>query len=170
MLKITLLSSLYKEFEKIIYDKKAPNYKSDRRFLTMERSYPEAAGIDSVTMEERYLPKSILYYIWVNDEKETRDLSDKTLCKWILAFAQDYKLQFLKSDIPENPLENGFSILDCFDASKIPDYRKNTAYSDLTITRMEDVKNKSIVEDTRKATFPGMTFSKKYKEERWGKE
>ncbi|MDO4978286.1 MAG: hypothetical protein Q4E53_13625, partial [Eubacteriales bacterium] len=56
-------------------------------------------------------------------------------------------------------------LLTCFHVDSIPSYRDNRAYKNLEITRMEDIKNGNVKEDTRHATFPGMTFSKKYKKD-----
>ena len=110
-------------------------------------------------MEERYLPYSVLYYLTVNDEPEPVDLiGDISL--WILEFFKEYQPDFLRPDLQEYLNHNPLDILQCFNVGKIPAYRRRFAYSDLTMTTMEDIRNGNVKKDERRATFPGIQFRK----------
>lgn len=165
MLKITLLKTLYYEMNASIIPKENIIHGKDRRFHTIQKTYDVCPEIKSVTVEERYLPYSILYYLWVNDEKIASDLNEPSVCHWILSFFQEFHPEYLYEGICIQETNNLDQLLTCFNVDTIPSYRDNRAYKDLEITRMEDVKNGTVKEDNRQATFPGMTFSKKYKKD-----
>ena len=123
MLKITLLKTLYYEFDHLL-SRDGHHYEHrDKRFRTIHKTYPGIPEIASVTMEERYLPKSVLYYIWINDEKKEADLNDTKLCRWIFSFVKENCPDYLKNELPEDPIGKGISILDCFEVSHISDCR-----------------------------------------------
>lgn len=161
MLKITLLKTLYYEIDESLTPETKITMGKDRHFRTLYRSYEICPEIQSVTVEERYLPYSILYYVWVNEEKNEEDLDNENLCRWILSFFQEYRPEYLKKAFEPDEIYNFEQLLECFDVNAIPSYRDNRAYSDLEITRMEDVRNGNVKKDNRKASFPGMTFSSK---------
>lgn len=157
MLKQTLLKTLYYELSPEHIVESVEKLSKDRHFHSLEKEYPEAAGIHKVRMEERYLPYSIMYYMTVNDGMPVEEFDD-TISRWILAFFQEYKPEYLRADLEAYSKQRDFNILDCFDVGKIPDYRKKYAYTDLTVTTMEDVRNGTAKEDNRRATFPGIRF------------
>ena len=98
MLKITLLKTLYYEFDHLL-SRDGHHYEHrDKRFRTIHKTYPGIPEIASVTMEERYLPKSVLYYIWINDEKKEADLNDTKLCRWIFSFVKENCPDYLKNE------------------------------------------------------------------------
>lgn len=163
MFAFTLLKTLYHE---IVSPDVAQNELLNGkglRFHSTDRTYDVAPDIRKVTVEKRYLLKSVLYYVWVND-KET-DLNDPALCQWILAFFREFRPSYLKEEIDPITVNGKKALLDCFAVDKIPSYRKDHAYSDLEITTMKDVREGKIKKDTRQATFPGMIFSEKHKKD-----
>lgn len=162
MLKITLLKMLYVAFDPLKIPEVEERRGNDRHFRTYRRSYEDAPGIESITMEERFLPKSVLYYVWINEEKKEAELSEERLCRWIFAFAKEHCPQYLKAGMDLDQA----GILDLFEVGAIPDDRKNRAYHDLTITTMDEVRQGRVKRDSRQATFPGMRFAKKYKEKK----
>ena len=173
MIKQTLLKTLYYE---ISPDKipavKASNGK-DRFFHTFARSYPGAPGVTAVVAEERFLPYSVLYYLFYDDEEGRRqpvEPEDPVMTGWILGFFREYQPDFLKDEYrdPEKVPAGRINILDCFETERIPSYRKHKyAYADMEFTRYEDVHGKPIESKSgsrpnQLANFPGITFSKKY--------
>ena len=177
MIKQTLLKTLYFEISPEKIPEVTERKNKDRFFHTLGRSYPSVPEITAVTMEERYLPYSVLYYIFQDKDgvRTEGDLKDPALARWILEFFRENQKEFLKEEyreaLPEeadgNATLRSFDILECFEVYNIPSYRKHKyAYADMEFTRYEDVHNKEIVrEDNRQGTFPGIEFSKKYKKQ-----
>ena len=63
MIKQTLLKTLYFEISPEKIPEVTERKNKDRFFHTLVRSYPSVPEITAVTMEERYLPYSVLYYM-----------------------------------------------------------------------------------------------------------
>ena len=159
MIKITLLKTLFYELDPEKIEIVELNHYKERIFHRIEKSFDSIPEIKSVTVEERYLPYSVLYYLTVNDEPEPVDLiGDISL--WILEFVKEYQPDFLRPDLQEYLNHNPLDILQCFNVGKIPAYRRRFAYSDLTMTTMEDIRNGNVKKDERRATFPGIQFRK----------
>ena len=157
MIKITLLKTLFYELDPEKIEIVELNHYKERIFHRIEKSFDSIPEIKSVTVEERYLPYSVLYYLTVNDEPEPVDLiGDISL--WILEFFKEYQPDFLRPDLQEYLNHNPLYILQFFNVGKIPAYRRRFAYSDLTMTTMEDIRNGNVKKDERKATFPGIQF------------
>lgn len=159
MLKQTLLKTLYYELSPERVEDSKELLSKDRHFHILERKYNVAPTICKVRLEERFLPYSVMYYMTINDSIRV-DEFDEYISQWILSFFQENKPEYLREDIETYIKQKDFNILECFNLGKIPDYRKKYAYSDLTITRMEDIRSGNIKEDERRATFPGIQFKK----------
>ena len=157
MIKITLLKTLFYELDPERIEIVEVCHYKDRIFHRIEKSFDSAPEIKSVTVEERYLPYSVLYYLTVNDEPKPVDVNGEP-ARWILEFFKEYRPDFLRSDLQEYLNHNPMDILQCFEVGKIPSYRRRFAYSDLTMTTMEDIRNGNVKKDERKATFPGIQF------------
>lgn len=173
MIKQTLLKTLYYEISPDrIPEVKATSAK-DRFFHTYVKSYPDAPGVTAVVAEERFLPYSVLYYIFYDDEEGRRqpvEPEDPVMTRWILEFFREYHPEYLKEEYRdrEKSPAGRIRILDCFEVFNIPSYRKHKyAYSDMEFTRYEDVHGKPIRSKSgdglnQLANFPGISFSKKY--------
>lgn len=170
MIKQTLLKTLYFEISPDkIPEVKASNGK-DRFFHTFAKAYPGVPGVTGVVAEERYLPYSVLYYLFCDDEEGRRhpvEPEDPVITRWILEFFREYQPEFLKEEYrsAESTPAGRIDILECFIVENIPSYRKHKyAYADMEFTRYEDVHGKPIVSKggSRLANFPGISFSKKY--------
>ncbi|MBR5047929.1 MAG: hypothetical protein IKX76_06795 [Eubacterium sp.] len=172
MIRQTLLQSLYFEISPEKIPEVIQTKAKDRFFHTLERSYPSVPEITAVTMEERYLPYSVLYYIFVHVHgvRMEGELTDPAVARWILEFYRENHKDYLKEEYREaeetEEAARRIDILDCFEVFNIPSYRKHKyAYADMEFIRYEDVHNKEIVrEDDRQAAFPGISFTKKYRE------
>ena len=98
------------------------------------------------------------------------ELTDPAVARWILEFYRENHKDYLKEEYREaeetEEAARRIDILDCFEVFNIPSYRKHKyAYADMEFIRYEDVHNKEIVrEDDRQAAFPGISFTKKYRE------
>ena len=170
MIKQTLLKTLYFE----ISPDKIPEVKEsngkDRFFHTFAKTYPGAPGVTGVVAEERFLPYSVLYYLFFDDEEGRRhpvEPEEPVMTRWILEFFREYHPEFLKEEYrsAEGGAGGRINILDCFETDRIPSYRKHKyAYADMEFTRYEDVHGKPIESKggSRLANFPGISFSKKY--------
>ena len=81
MIKQTLLKTLYYEISPEKIPEVTERKNKDRFFHTLVRSYPSAPEITAVTMEERYLPYSVLYYIFQDKDgvRTEGDLKDPAL-------------------------------------------------------------------------------------------
>lgn len=163
MLKITLLKNLYCEIQNTVNSESDASYGKNRHFHTIHHTYEITPEIKSITVEERYLPYSTLYFIWINDEKKEADFNNISLLRWILSFYKEYHPEYLCKDISPEEIKNLNQLLICFNVDAIPSYRDNRAYEDLELTTMKDIKNGIMKKDSRQATFPGMTFSEKYR-------
>lgn len=77
-----------------------------------------------------------------------------TILKGDSATGKTTLIEMIQEYLNHNPMD----ILQCFEVGKIPSYRRRFAYSDLTMTTMEDIRNGNVKKDERKATFPGIQF------------
>ena len=173
MIKQTLLKTLYFEISPDKIPEVAASSGKDRFFHTFARSYPGAPGVSAVVAEERFLPYSVLYYLFCDDEEGRRqpvEPEDPVMTRWILEFFREYQPEFLKDEYrdPDGIPDGRIDILDCFVTERIPSYRKHKyAYADMEFTRYEDVHGKPITGKSggrpdQLANFPGITFSRKY--------
>ena len=153
MLEVTLMKSLYHEMDpKTIKEVREFDHEGASKYRELAIEVADYPQIQTITSEVRYMAYgSALYYIHFNgdltvDEEITNDMVKSA----ILTFFKKYKPEYL---LEELPLEG--SVLDCFDADKIPDYRPKYAFPGLIM--YEDIKN-GTYEDPRgnKPTFPGL--------------
>lgn len=156
MLEITLLKTLFHEMDpdKIpevrIYDN---NDASKYHELAME--LPDFPDMKALTVEARYgSHNSTMYYVHANGNLEIEeDIHLPAIKAAIYHFFKTYKPDFFFDDLPEDISD--FSILECFDVAKIPDYRPKYAFPGLVT--MEDIKNGTAkVNPSNKPTFPGL--------------
>ena len=160
MLKFTLMKSLYYMLDPEGMDGIREIRQHDRRFRTVDVSYPQVEDVTSFTMEERFLPYSRLYFIFLNEDRYPSDMEDIRVKKVILAFLQDHYPECVAEDIPEK-LDH-VDILDYLDPDRMPGYPSEHAYSDL-LTLSDLRAGKTGDEFKSKASFPNMTFARKYR-------
>ena len=169
MIKQTLLKSLYFEISPDKIPEVTESNGKDRFFHTFAKAYPGVPGVAGVVAEERFLPYSVLYYLFIDDEDGRRhpvEPEDPVMTRWILEFYREYHPEYLKEEYrePGSGMTGRVNILDCFIVENIPSYRKHKyAYADMDFTRYEDVHGKPIVRKSKRlADYPGISFSKKY--------
>ncbi len=160
MLKFTLMKNLYFELDPEKREGVVEKLDRDIRYRKLPLDLPELPDVHSITMQERYLPRSTMYYLYVNDERMPAEITETPVKELILAFYRKYEPDYLKEDIPED-LSN-VNILDCFDVDRMPGYQKRFAYHE--IQTLEDIRNGKVQDEHHgKPTFPGLEFSKKYR-------
>ena len=161
MLKFTLLKQFYYAFDPDDIPEVRERRGGDIYHRTLNVDHLNLPGIHEVTAQERFLPKSQLYRIYINDEREEADINELRVKELILAFFRYYHPDYLKEDLPDDLSDT--DILDCFEVDRMPGYNsRKYAYREL-IT-LEDIRSGKEDRGRQKYGFPGLTFSDKYKD------
>ncbi|MBQ9156416.1 MAG: hypothetical protein IJ137_06525 [Eubacterium sp.] len=160
MLKFTLLKQLYYAFDPDVLPEAVEKRGGDIYHRTLNVEGLGVPGVSEVTMQERFLPYSQLYLIYINDEQQQADITEPRVKAFIHAFFKHYHPDYLKADLPDDLSD--IDILDCFDVDKMPGYQNKYAYRE--IQTLEDIRSGKADQYKQKHGFPGLTFSKKYQD------
>lgn len=166
MLKFTLLKQLYYAFDPRHIPEVREKRARDIFHRTLDVTHLGLSGIAEVTVQERYLPYSQRYCIYINDEKEEADIGEVRVKAFVLSFFGHYHPDYLKSpDLLELDHERlkDLDLLTCFEVDRMPGYQEGKyAYKDL-IT-LEAIRNGEPDPGRQKHGFPGLIFAKKYED------
>ena len=161
MLKFTLMKQLYYALDPDDIPEVRERRASDIFHRILKVDHLGLEGIHEMEVQERYLPYSQLYRLYINDEKEEADIGEKRVKELVLAFFRFYHPDYLKEGLPEDV--EGMNLLDCFDVDRMPGYHdRKYAYRDL-IT-LEDIRKGVPDRGRQKHGFPGLTFARKYQD------
>lgn len=160
MLKFTLLKQLYYAFDPDDIPEVRERRFSDIFHRSLNVEHLHLQDIHEVTVQERYLPYSQLYRIYINEEQQEADITELRVKDFIIAFFRYYHPEYLKNGISDNLAD--VDILECFDVDKMPGYNRRYAYKDL-IT-LEDIRKGKEDRGRQKHGFPGLMFSEKYRD------
>ena len=156
MLEITLMRSLYHEMDPDQVPEVVETTNEDSsRFRTLSIDLSEYPTLHSFTVEVRYMAYGVaMFYLHYNNNLEVEEDIRTPMAKAvILHFFRTYQPAYFKKDLPKDIRD--LSILDCFDADLIPDYRPKYAFPGLVL--YEDMKKGNIkAVDGSMPTFPGL--------------
>ncbi len=166
MLKFTLMRNLFKELNPARMEGVFQKRVRDVFSRSMLVDYEEVPEVRAFTMQERSVSYGVLYYLFINDERQAADLEDLKVKKFLLAFYGDHFPSYLKeeyqklSELEEDELEK-LNILDCFLPDNMPGHHDGYAFKELQT--LEDIRaGRTGDEDKPKYGFPGLIFAKKY--------
>ena len=163
MLKFTLLKNLYYELD----PNKMPGVKEvfsgDNHYRTLELVLEDALEITSMTMIERYMPYSTLYYLHLNGNRQAAQIEDPEVRIFLAAFYRHYFPHYLVENAPQDAKEIASTdILTMLDPDKMPGYQNRHALRELVT--LDEIRNgKTGDEHKTGARFPGLRFADKYK-------
>lgn len=159
MLKFTLMKQLYYALDPRDIPQVREKRASDIFHRTLDVTRLGLPGIREMTVQERYLPYSQLYRLYINDEREEADIGEDRVRALVLAFYRYYHPDYLKEGVDLSNID----LLECFEVDRMPGYHdRKYAYRDL-IT-MEDIRNGKPDKWKQKHGFPGLSFAKKYQD------
>ena len=172
MLAFTLLKNLYYELDP---DKMAGSKemrRGDAHFRQLKVDLPDTPEFTELIAEERYVPYGCLYYFYINEDRFHAELTDLRSKRFLLSFYRTLFPDYLKEEFRgEFPLDDSreteerlaaINILDCFEVDHMPGYDRGYAYHE--ILTVKDLRaGKTGDEHKPKTTFPGMTFTDKYR-------
>lgn len=162
MLKFTLLRTLYFETDPSRCQDAEYDQFRDQRFHVVPVHFEAVPSVTKLTTEERFLPYSTLYYLYINDERRHVEPDREDAAAAIFEFFRQYRPEFIKEGMPEHYQDQpGLSIYDCFRTEIIPDYRPSAPAFPDTLT-VKDLHDPNYVDRRQKYGFPGIELSPKY--------